>query len=164
MHRKTLRMSKIALCLVALSAIVIASPPLASAAIQPGQHQITNRWDGLCIDVKDSATFNGAPVEVRRCVNGANQRWTHTSEKKLVAGHVANKCLSVQWRGNGFGSEVVLDACNEAPAWEVGDAGDGWSSLSTAGPESNMCLDKTGWDLTMWSCWLPSWQQWSSLG
>jgi hypothetical protein len=160
------------LALFAASAVVWAGPTPASADILPGVHQVENRWDHLCLDVMNAYGWNGAEVVARRCVNGDNQRWsldTPAAATSVVRVAHSGKCLTVQWSGNGYGSNVVQDECATATRWSLSAVDQGWSEISTQRPADNggdlrMCLDKSGWDVTVWDCNGNYWQHWQSLG
>ncbi|MGW0572141.1 RICIN domain-containing protein [Streptomyces tauricus] len=165
---------------VAATAVLVTGAPsaaaaaAAAAAILPGYHQIMNHQSKECLDVTGAAAYNGAEVKIWRCVNADNQRWApepvSNGQFKLRVAHTG-KCLSVQWSGNGYWSNVVQDDCNspDLSLWDFGDEGNGWSSITTQRPDAYggplvMCLDKSGGDVTVWHCHSPWWQEWQSLG
>ena len=171
-------MRRLSLALLTGAALLLCEPLTAAATIYPGYHQIMNRQDGLCLDVTGAAMEDGANVGVWRCVNADNQRWEPLGlyfgvweySAKLRVAH-SGKCLSVQWRSSteGNGSNVVQDDCSRAPRWHFVELRTGWTQVWTwadAGPGHwvSKCLDKSGWDTTVWDCWMPYWQQWNSSG
>jgi hypothetical protein len=116
-------------------------------------------------------------VRVWRCVNEANQRWEyvpwyepyHDGWDTAPDGYklrvqYTGKCLSVQWLPWSEGSSVVQDSCTKASYWHVTEPGAGWSRIVTYHARKLWCLDKSGWDVTVWSCHDGWWQQWQSLG
>jgi hypothetical protein len=163
--RRTAAAKWLALCGVMVAAVallgVTAMP--ASATIQPGYHQLQNKSWPECLDVLGANPMNGAEVGVWHCVNAANQRWQMESLgngfSRLRVEHT-KKCLSAR-DGTSF---VVQDACEDRPdqQWMPIDMPNGWTQFISLG--TGKCLEKYGWDVTVFACQNVAWQQWQSLG
>lgn len=159
--------------LVTVATLVLGLAPPASANIADGFHQVLNRQSRECLTVVGGAGQAGAEVRVDDCTDGMHQRWQplpassspwrEIGLKQLQVQH-SGLCLTVQ--GTGFGANVVQDSCrpdDPSQLFLVSHVSSGYSRLQLffAG---GMCLDKAGGDVTLWSCWDPWWQQWTSLG
>jgi hypothetical protein len=163
---------RLSIVIAATAALLIVAPMEASADIAPGTHQIVNRQDTLCLDVLNAYTYNGADVGVWHCVNASNQRWTKTQDKSglwLLSVEHTGKCLSVQWKGNGYGSKIVQDDCSAAEHWYILDVGEGWDYIyayheTSPNYSEAMCLDKSNWSVVAWRCNGNRWQEWQSMG
>ena len=61
-------------------------------------------------------------------------------------------CLSVQWGGDPWGSNVVQLGCANAPTWFTEPMGGGWTRIFTFAPRGDrLCLDKSWSDVTVWA-------------
>lgn len=94
---------------------------------------------GKCIDVRNSGTADGTPVQLYSC-NGTNaQRWTYVPG---VGGtlRALGRCLDVSGSGTANRTKVQLWPCNGTGAqrWVTGPG----SSL--VNPQSGRCLDDPG--------------------
>jgi lysophospholipase L1-like esterase len=92
--------------------------------------------DAHCLDVRNSGTTDGTPVQLWGCDNTAAQDWT------LVPGaggtlQALGKCLDVTGSGTADGTLVQLWDCNGTGAqrWIAG------ADNSLINPESGRCLD-----------------------
>jgi len=149
---------------LAVTGFLPAVPVTASAGIPSGFHQIVNRQDFVCVDVVSGARHDGAEVRTENCLDTDHERWS--LEGSLLRVAHTRKCLSVQWNRDPYGSNVVQDACDDATRWFTRDMGGGWTRIFTFAPDRGpaMCLDKAGWDVTVWGCHGAWWQQWQALG
>jgi hypothetical protein len=159
-------MRRLPLAFLAAAAVLVAAPNTASAFISPGWHQIQNRQDPVCLAVT-YPYHNGAEVRTDNCQRGSTQQWIREGSTFRVQ-YPAGKCLSVQWGTgywNGAGSNVVADVCAGATTWTLNDNSYAGTEIRTYSPTGHlMCLDKAGWDVTVWDCWGPYWQKWNSFG
>ncbi|OLR93718.1 glycosyl hydrolase family 18 protein [Actinokineospora bangkokensis] len=114
--------------------------------------------DGKCVDVTDSATANGTPIQLWDCNGGAAQRWTVQGSTVRAFG----KCLDVAGAATANGTAVQLWDCN-------GTGAQNWSPQpggTLRNPASGRCLDATGPSsangtrLQIWDCFGGSNQVW----
>lgn len=122
---------------------------------------ITSAIAGKCVDVKQSGTTNGTPVQIYTC-NGTNaQKWTVPGNGTLTA---FGKCLDVSNSGTADGTKVQLWDCNGTGAqqWTYSAA-----AKSLTNPESGKCLDDPnstttdGTQLQIYTCNGTNAQQWT---
>jgi hypothetical protein len=127
-------------------------------------------WE--CLDVPGDATQRNAEVWVKPCDDGSSQRWSREDypDGLRFKNEHSQLCLVVLWRygGNGNGDVVVQQDCagGDGFAWELRDAGNGWSYLTIWDPyrQNWKCLDKSNGRVIVWGCNREPWQKWSSLG
>ncbi|MFE2337361.1 ricin-type beta-trefoil lectin domain protein [Streptomyces coelicoflavus] len=94
---------------------------------------------GKCIDVRNSGTADGTPVQLYSC-NGTNaQRWTYVPGAGGTL-RALGRCLDVSGSGTANRTKVQLWPCNGTGAqlWVTGPG----SSL--VNPQSGRCLDDPG--------------------
>jgi Ricin-type beta-trefoil lectin domain-like/PQQ-like domain len=102
---------------------------LGSGPIADGTYKIINRNSGLAVDVVDSSTTNGTPVQQFTYNSGANQQWAVTGlgggEYKII-GVQSGKTLDVV--GGGTANGTLIDI------WPYGGgANQQWSFTATSG-------------------------------
>jgi beta-glucosidase len=92
---------------------------------------------GLCLDDNAASTANGSAIQVYTCNGTGAQRWTVTSDHRLV---VLGKCLDIVNGALGNGSKAQLYDCNGTGAqiWEPQSNG------ALLNPQSGRCLDDPG--------------------
>ncbi|MEU2438647.1 non-reducing end alpha-L-arabinofuranosidase family hydrolase [Streptomyces rubradiris] len=108
------------------------------AAPGDGTGRIKGVASGRCVDVPDSSTANGTPVQLWDCGGQSDQSWTYTAAKQLkVSG---DKCLDAKAKGTANGTEVVIWDCNTGTnqQWNINPDG------SVSGVQSGKCLDAIG--------------------
>ncbi|MER7496341.1 non-reducing end alpha-L-arabinofuranosidase family hydrolase [Streptomyces pharetrae] len=103
-----------------------------------GTGQIRGVASGRCVDVPDSSTANGTPVQLWDCSGQPNQSWTYTTARQLKV--FGNKCLDAKAKGTANGTEVVIWDCNTGTnqQWNINPNG------SISGVQSGKCLDAIG--------------------
>jgi lysophospholipase L1-like esterase len=100
------------------------------------QGTVNSAINDCCLDVRNSGTADGTPVQLWGCDNTAAQIWT------LIPGaggtlRALGKCLDVSNSGTANGTHVQLWDCN-------GSGAQRWSTTADnalLNPESNRCLD-----------------------
>ncbi|MDG4856615.1 RICIN domain-containing protein [Streptomyces sp. T-3] len=116
---------------------------------------------GRCLDVSGAATANGTAVNIWDCHGGANQQWTHQSNRTLQV--YGSKCLDVPGHATTAGTRVQIWDCH-------GGANQQWTlnaDGSIVGVESGLCLDVSGAGtangtaLQIWNCHGGSNQKWT---
>jgi predicted alpha-1,2-mannosidase len=139
------------------------APPSYNGSGGSGAHgaPITSGVAGKCVDVKQSGTANGTPVEIYGCNTTNAQKWTVPGDGTLTA---FGKCLDVSNSGTADGSKVQLWDCNTSGAQK-------WTYNATAksltNPESGKCLDDPngsttdGTQLQIYTCNGSTAQQWT---
>ena len=135
------------------------TPTATSPGGGPGQ-QIVGGQSGRCVDVPNSATTNGTPVQLWDCGGQANQRWVVTAGRQLQV--FGSKCLDANGQGTTNGTAVIIWDCNGQAnqQWNIGANG------TITGAQSGLCLDANGaatgngTRLVLWSCNGGANQQW----
>jgi lysophospholipase L1-like esterase len=126
---------------------------------QPAQ-RIVGTQSGRCVDVPANTNANGTQVQLWDCSGQANQAWTYTASRQLVAG---GKCLDASGQGRTNGTPAVIWDC-------TGQANQQWNVVANGtitGVQSNLCLDASGrgtangTKIVLWSCNGQANQQWS---
>lgn len=163
-------------CAIVVAAVVaglLTAPLPASAAISYNDwNRVENRQDTrLCLEVDGAAWWGGAPVAVDWCEGQGHQRWRvvntwpQDGRVQLLVEHTG-QCLSVVWQASwgvwqNQGSSVVQEDCQWAQRWRL-TYNAGWSEIRARPPgmAGELCLDKAGWGVTVWSCHGAQWQQW----
>ncbi|WP_433175923.1 RICIN domain-containing protein [Actinoallomurus sp. CA-150999] len=76
---------------------------------------------GLCLEVADANTGNGALVTLWPCRGTDNQRWTFDANGRIKSKLPGNKCLDVRTGNGGNGAAIDLYDCNAANGqqWHV---------------------------------------------
>ncbi|HEV3172882.1 MAG TPA: ricin-type beta-trefoil lectin domain protein [Actinocrinis sp.] len=126
----------------------------------PGSGQITNRYNGLCLDVRGANSANFTPVQVYTC-NGTNaQQWSVVQAGSTL--HALGKCLDINGGGTANGTTVDLYDCNNTGAQVFIPQSNG----SLYNPQSGKCLDDTGYggsgtQAQIWACSGNTNQQWN---
>jgi hypothetical protein len=114
-----------------------------------------------CLDVPNAATTNGTQTDIWDCNGGANQSWTYTTGKQLMA--YGNKCLDVAGQSTAAGAKVQIWDCTGAANQQWNINGNG----TVTGVQSGLCLDVTsgatanGAAVELWTCNGGSNQQWA---
>ncbi|WP_255509875.1 ricin-type beta-trefoil lectin domain protein [Micromonospora sp. AP08] len=125
----------------------------------PPTGQITG-IGGKCLDVTNSNTANGTPIQIWSCAGTPNQQWTRGADGTLRS---LGKCLDVSGGGTANGTRVQLWTCNGTGAQQ-------WvwtAARDLVNPQANKCLDvigNTSADGTrtqIWSCTNGANQKWS---
>lgn len=115
---------------------------------------------GKCVDVRDSGTDDGTPVQLYHCNSSSAQQWTVYSNDSLRA---LGKCLDVANSGTGNGTPVQIFRCNgtNAQTWVPQANG------ALRNPNSGRCLDvpesttDDGTALQIYTCNGSAAQQWT---
>jgi hypothetical protein len=115
---------------------------------------------GMCVDVANGSSADGAAVQLHNCTGGTAQQWTVGSDGTVRA---LGKCLDVNGAGTADGTVVQLYTCNGTGAqqWTHTSAND----MVNLG--SGKCLDATGNSsadgtrLQIWSCSGGANQKWT---
>ncbi|WP_052682079.1 RICIN domain-containing protein [Saccharothrix sp. ST-888] len=145
------------LAAVGLTASLMQATP--AAAYEPAQ--LVNENSGLCLEIADWRTDNGAPARQWPCTGGANQawfvNWQSPSAYTFVNSH-SGKCLEI----GGFSYD------NGAPAqqWDCnGGSNQNWYRTTSdhliSNWNSGKCLEIGGWSTAwgaganQWSCGIP---------
>ncbi|GGV76237.1 hypothetical protein GCM10010512_48890 [Streptomyces thermoviolaceus subsp. thermoviolaceus] len=118
--------------------------------------------EGKCLDVRNSGTADGTPVQLWTCNGTDAQRWTYVPEAGGTL-RAFGKCLDVTGNGTANGSKVQLWPCNGGGAqlWVPGPDG------SLVNPQSGRCLDdpasttQDGTQLQIWDCNGSNAQRWT---
>ncbi|MFK0203362.1 RICIN domain-containing protein [Streptomyces lavendulae] len=145
---------------VAAGLLVALMPGQASAEI--GGSRIINERSGLCLEVADWRTDNGAPVRQWPCSGGANQRWGFQQAElgrwRLVNVH-SGKCLEVaDWRKDPGAPVRQWDCTGQVnQRWDAVRS----DSVADAPHEirnvnSGQCLEIGGWS-TAWGAPANQW-------
>jgi len=126
----------------------------------PGSGQITNAFNGLCLDVRGANSANFTPVQVYTCNGTAAQQWSVVQAGSTL--HALGKCLDINGGGTANGTTVDLYDCNGTGAQVFIPQSNG----SLRNPQSGRCLDDTGWggsgtQAQIWDCSGNSNQHWS---
>ncbi len=122
----------------ALAAAVFAAGP-ANAAEVSGSTGPIMAYGGMCLDDAGAGTANFNPIQVYACNSTGAQQWTIDTAGNTI--QALGKCLDVQGGGTADGTLVDLYDCNGTGAQEWIPQGNG----SFYNPQSNKCLDDTGW-------------------
>jgi hypothetical protein len=144
MHLRTPRLA-LAATLVSIAAVHCSSPPSdagkssaqasTGATVSGEVHPIAS--SGLCLDVVNQSTANGAGVQVWSCSGNANQEWTYDGTNLRVYG---TKCLDVTNGSTADGTHLQIWDCTP------GNANQRWSlvgqTLQWTG--HGKCMDLTG--------------------
>jgi beta-glucanase (GH16 family) len=115
---------------------------------------------GMCVDVANGSSADGAAVQLHNCTGGTAQQWTVGSDGTVRA---LGKCLDVKGASATDGTVVQLYTCNGTGAqqWTHTSAND----MVNLG--SGKCLDATGNSsadgtrLQIWSCSGGANQKWT---
>lgn len=141
----------------------------------PGGNETTSSLQsvhsGLCVDVANVSTANGANVQQWQCNGGGNQQWTAQASNgyiTLVAQH-SGKCLDVSGLSSAPGANIQQWECNgvSGQQWTKEPVGDGSYRLRSR--LSGLCLDILGYstsnggDLIQWTCHDGENQRWLDL-
>ncbi|MFG2514007.1 ricin-type beta-trefoil lectin domain protein [Streptomyces sp. NPDC048584] len=94
---------------------------------------------GKCIDVRNSGTADGTPVQLYSCNGTGAQRWTYVPGAGGTL-RALGRCLDVSGGGTANRTKVQLWACNGTGAqrWVTGP------DSSLVNPQSGRCLDDPG--------------------
>ena len=115
-----------------------------------------------CLDVPNSSQANDVQVQVRGCLNGANQQWTRQSTKAITV-YNGTKCLDAFGFGKTNGTRVVIHDC-------LGNTNQQWLFFSDGtirGVDSHLCLDadpSNAQNLRLWTCGSGTNQKWRLTG
>jgi streptogrisin C len=124
-----------------------------------GGRAIVSNWNGKCIDIPNSNTTDGTPLQMWDCNGTGAQSWTFHGDGTVRA---LGKCMDVAWGSTANGAAIQLVACNGNPAQKF--------VLSAAGdlvnPQANKCVDIKDWNsasgarLQTWECGGSANQKW----
>jgi hypothetical protein len=94
---------------------------------------------GKCVDVSNSGTADGTPVQLWSCNGSGAQGWTYAPGAGGTA-RALGKCLDVSNGGTANATKVQLWTCNGSGAqrWAAGP------NSSLVNPQSGRCLDDPG--------------------
>ncbi|MEU6440861.1 ricin-type beta-trefoil lectin domain protein [Streptomyces sp. NPDC047046] len=120
---------------------------------------------GKCLDVRNSGTANGTPVQLYGCNGTTAQRWTYVPDAGGAL-RALGGCLDVSGSGTANGTKVQLWQCNGSGAqrWVTGP------NSSLINPQSGRCLDDPGsstadgTQLRIWDCNGTAAQRWTPAG
>jgi subtilisin family serine protease len=107
------------------------SPQTLTCGTQTTYYEVVARHDGMCLDVFDAQTGNGAQVIQWPCVGEANQQWyvvpLGDNYYKFIARH-SNKVLAVLNGSFANGASVVqlIESGGAAEQWQLVDVGGGY--------------------------------------
>ncbi|MFY0524759.1 ricin-type beta-trefoil lectin domain protein [Archangium gephyra] len=117
----------------------------------PGGRAIVSNWNGKCIDIPNSNTTDGTPLQMWDCNGTGAQSWTFYSDGTVRA---LGKCMDVAWGSTANGAAIQLVACNGNPAQKFVLSGAG----DLVNPQANKCVDIKEWNsasgarLHTWEC------------
>ncbi|MFC0039620.1 ricin-type beta-trefoil lectin domain protein [Actinomadura rayongensis] len=122
---------------------------------------LASDFQGKCVDVNQSNTANGTPVQLWDCNNSPAQTWTRHTNGTVTA---FGKCLDVTSSGTANGTKVQLYDCNNSGAQQ-------WTYNATTkalqNPLSGRCLDipnsvtTNGTQLQIYDCNTSPAQRWT---
>ncbi|MFI1797376.1 RICIN domain-containing protein [Streptomyces sp. NPDC020379] len=129
---------------------------------------LVNVQSGRCLDIPNSNTNNGTPMEIYDCNGGSNQQWQPQSngQPTSLISRASNyaKCLDVNGGSVAPGTRVVISDCNntESQEWQLQSDG----TIQTVVPPG-LCLDlagstANGGGVRLWYCDGRSTQQWKT--
>ncbi|WPB74506.1 ricin-type beta-trefoil lectin domain protein [Archangium violaceum] len=124
-----------------------------------GGQAIVSNWNGKCIDIPNSNTTDGTPLQMWDCNGTGAQRWTFYSDGTVRA---LGKCMDVAWGSRDNGAVIQLVACNGNPAQQFVLSGAG----DLVNPQANKCVDIKEWNsasgarLHLWECGGTANQKW----
>jgi hypothetical protein len=117
-----------------------------------------------CLDLKSYGTLAGTPIIVQICnPNWANQRWTYDSKNRYI-NESANKCLQVNNNDICYGSNMIINDCNDLQSQQFGYINDAQTNdlkkpfpytdrtYKFNHPDSGKCLRSPGEYSQIWSC------------
>ncbi len=116
-----------------------------------GGRAIVSNWNGKCIDIPNSNTTDGTPLQMWDCNGTGAQSWTFGSDGTVRA---LGKCMDVAWGSRDNGAVIQLVACNGNPAQQFVLSGAG----DLVNPQANKCVDIKDWNsasgarLQLWEC------------
>ena len=113
--------------------------------------EITNGYNGLCLDDRGASTQPSNPVQIYTCNATNAQQWTVVEAGSTIRDY--GMCLDINAAGTADGTTVDLYTCNGTAAQVFIPRSNG----SLYNPQSNKCLDDTGWggsgtQLEIWDC------------
>jgi alpha-galactosidase len=138
-------------------------PPPPTTTQRNAGNQLRAVGAGKCLDVPNSTTTPGTPVQIWDCSDRPNQAWTRTAFGQLtVTLGGAAQCLDAYQQGTAPGTQVTIWPCNGQgnQRWRVNPDG------TITGVQSGLCLDVTGAytgdgaQVELWTCNGQSNQQW----
>lgn len=102
-------------------------------------------FNGKCLEVADSRTDDGAPIQQRTCNGAANQKWVFANG---VARNVnSDKCLDVPFGTAAVGTAIEQWTCNggDNQRWgKTNVTSDG--AMAVVNVKSDRVLDVAGWN------------------
>lgn len=125
----------------------------------PTGRAIVSNWNGKCIDIPNSNTTDGTPLQMWDCNGTGAQSWTFYSDGTVRA---LGKCMDVAWGSTANGAVIQLVACNGNPAQKFVLSGAG----DLVNPQANKCVDIKDWNgnsgarLQTWECGGSANQKW----
>jgi streptogrisin C len=124
-----------------------------------GGRAIVSSWNGKCIDIPNSNTTDGTPLQMWDCNGTGAQSWTFHADGTVRA---LGKCMDVAWGSTANGATIQLVACNGNPAQKFVLSGAG----DLVNPQANKCVDIKDWNgasgarLQTWECGGTANQKW----
>lgn len=125
-------------------------------------YRFVNSSSNLCVDIKDhiQSAPPKTPLQIYRCGDNPNQRWTVNSDGTLRS---LGMCMSVLEGSTANGASVDVYTCNGTPSqqWKLISAGE------IVNVKADKCLDvrdqqaSSGTPLQLWSCTGQSNQKWA---
>ncbi len=96
--------------------------------------------EGKCMDVPNSATANGTPVNIWTCNGGSNQAWVLGADGTIRPSYDTNLCLDLPNWQTGNGTKLDIWACN-------GGTNQKWTAGATGlVGYGGKCVDNPGWN------------------
>ncbi|MDP9815135.1 serine/threonine protein kinase [Spirilliplanes yamanashiensis] len=135
------------------------SPRPAAAPARPAPGPVGSATSDLCLDVFNSQTTDGTPVQMWDCNGGANQEWTWAADGTLRS---LDRCLTVGGGAGSDGAPVRLSACDDSARQQ-------WrftAGQDIVNPEADKCLDivdrstEPGARVQLWACGGTANQKW----
>ncbi|MCX4539124.1 RICIN domain-containing protein [Streptomyces sp. NBC_01565] len=133
---------------------VLATAPQAQAYGYYGTTTIRNGNSGLCLEVADWSTANGAPVRQWPCTGGANQQWDYNYvyvgayiDGAQLINRNSGKCLEIaDWRTDNGAPARQWDCSGGAnQTWQMSDSGITEPPKVIWNRHSGDCLEIADW-------------------
>lgn len=162
--KKLTRLAVVLSAVAALFVVDVVVTTTSAAAAEAGPYQIINYNSGLCLDVADNSTSDGAVLHQWGCEHGSNQMWHFKHQYSCedfcrftmipddTYENDPQECLTLPW-SHTPGDDAHLGQCEPSP-WASSAQGfsiaDGISALPTPGSQyryrlinwfNGMCLE-----------------------
>lgn len=137
-----------------------------ASAYAEGHTTIRNGASGLCLEVADWRTDNGAPVRQWQCTGGANQRWDivptwigiYPSGVSVIRNQYSGKCLEIADWGTNYGASARQWDCTGGANqhWDVRVHDSSMPPVPIKNENSGQCLEIAGFS-TAWGAQASQW-------